>query len=316
MGVIFNSNKSIVTDKLVWGVDAGNPRSYARPSNAGVGATHWKDISSSDYSESDIYGNFTKRKELYDHDCVLENSNIANKLFNDHGAASYMNGGENNPNGDPRSSTADRARVLLRGTSSADRNPDLTGIICANTPPITFLSWIYQPSGDASQTEAGIIQWRQSGTYYYTATRTGIGFDSSATYLHYSWNPGLGSQSDWSPTQEVNHTTNLTIPNNEWIQVATVITSTEGKTYLCRASGTSTDTNTTTHSTWRVYDEDGNDEYSWDPELYLNLMVWQKDYAGENEFRGYMAGAFIYHKALSADEIDQNFQVLKSRYID
>ena len=84
---------------------------------------------------------------------------------------------------------------------------------------------------------------------------------------------------------------------------------------MCRASGTSTDTNTTTHSTWRVYNN-GTDEYSSDPELYLNLMVWQKDYAGENEFRGYMAGAFIYHKALSADEIDQNFQVLKSRYID
>jgi hypothetical protein len=79
--------------------------------------------------------------------------------------------------------------------------------------------------------------------------------------------------------------------------IAISVTSTAATAYLCQTSGTTTATNTVNHAS----------------SLLDDIKIGQDDLGGRF-FTGNIATAMIYDRALSADEITQNFNALRSRY--
>jgi hypothetical protein len=79
--------------------------------------------------------------------------------------------------------------------------------------------------------------------------------------------------------------------------VAVSVTSTAAIAYLCQASGITTSTNTVSHTSTTIDDiKIGVDDFS------------------SRYFAGNIAIANIYNRALTPDEILQNYNATKSRY--
>jgi hypothetical protein len=142
----------------------------------------------------------------------------------------------------------------------------------------TFVTWIRR-NGDQTQYD-GILFSRGTNT-------TGMNFFSS-NQLGYHWN-------DTATTY--NWASGLTIPNLTWCMVAVSVTSTSATAYLCQTSGITTSTNTTSHAS-----------------SVLNDIKIAQDDAGGRFFNGNIAISQLYNRALSADEITQNFQAQRSRF--
>jgi hypothetical protein len=79
--------------------------------------------------------------------------------------------------------------------------------------------------------------------------------------------------------------------------VAVSVTSSSATAYLCQASGITSATNTVSHTSTTLDD--------------IKIAF---DDAAARYFAGNIATAMIYDRALSADEITQNFNALRSRY--
>jgi hypothetical protein len=79
--------------------------------------------------------------------------------------------------------------------------------------------------------------------------------------------------------------------------IAVSVTSTSATAYLCQSSGITTATNTVSHTSTTLDD--------------IKIAF---DDATLRYFTGNIATAMIYDRALSADEITQNFNALRSRY--
>jgi hypothetical protein len=147
----------------------------------------------------------------------------------------------------------------------------------------TFITWIKRGSASGNTARAGLIFSR-------TPTATGMNFNPSLSNfsLAYHWN-------DDSPTYSWN--SGLITPLNSWSMCAITVTNSLATGYLYQASGLTTATNSTSHGSTTMSDiEVGRDSFG--PRLYL----------------GNMAQALIYNRALSAAEVTQNFNALKSRY--
>jgi hypothetical protein len=143
----------------------------------------------------------------------------------------------------------------------------------------TFVTWIRRNGSQANY--AGIIYSRGS-------VATGISFFGTTNKISYTWNDAVNTWS-WD--------SGLTIPDLTWCMVAVSVTSTTATAYLCQSSGITSAINTVSHTSTTLDDiKIGRDE--------VDIRY----------FTGNIATAMIYDRALSADEITQNFNALRSRY--
>ena len=151
-----------------------------------------------------------------------------------------------------------------------------TGSITATAA--TFVSWIRRNGTQGSYD--GILFSRGSNV-------TGMQFQSS-NQLSYMWNGAVNTYT-WQ--------SGLIVPDLTWCMVAVSVTSTAATAYLCQSSGITSATNTVSHTSTTLDD----------------IKIGQEDFGGRF-FTGNIATAMIYNRALSADEISQNFNALSGRY--
>jgi hypothetical protein len=144
----------------------------------------------------------------------------------------------------------------------------------------TFLAWIRR-NGSVDQYD-GILFSRG------TANTTGMNFYIS-NQLGYHWN-AAGNTYTWS--------SGLSVPDLTWCMVAVSVTSTAATAYLCQSSGITSATNTVNHSS----------------SLLDDIKIAQDEALGSRFFNGRISAAMIYDRALSADEIQTNFNALRGRY--
>jgi len=149
----------------------------------------------------------------------------------------------------------------------------------------TFIVWIKRGVSSGNTGRAGFIMSR-------TPTATGMNMYPSQisgvypNFLGYHWNDDGGTY-NWN--------SGLIVPLDSWSMCAISVTSSSATAYLYQASGLTTATNTTSHSSTTM----------------LDIEVAQQ---GGNYYRGSVAQALIYNRALSAAEIQQNYLATKSRY--
>lgn len=146
------------------------------------------------------------------------------------------------------------------------------------TTAATFVSWIRRNGTQGSYD--GILISRGTNV-------TGMMFQSS-NQLAYIWNNAVNAYT-WQ--------SGLIVPDLTWCMVAVSVTSTSATAYLCQSSGITSATNTVSHTSTTLDD----------------IKIGQEDFGGRF-FTGNIATAMIYNRALSADEIQQNFNALRSRY--
>ena len=154
-----------------------------------------------------------------------------------------------------------------------------------------------QCSGSLTATAATFVIWmRRNGSqdnfdgiiYSRSATATGISFFGTTNKISYTWNNAVDTYT-WD--------SGLTIPDLTWCMIAVSVTSTAATAYLCQSSGITSAINTVSHTS-TVLDD---------------IKIGQDDLGGRF-FNGRIATAMIYDRALSAGEITQNFNALRSRY--
>ena len=142
----------------------------------------------------------------------------------------------------------------------------------------TFVAWIRRNGNQGSYD--GILFSRGTSV-------TGLNFFSS-NQLGYHWNGGAESFS-WA--------SGLTIPNLEWSMCAVSVTSSAATAYLCQSSGITSAINTISHTSTILDD----------------IKIGQDDFGGRF-FTGNIAIAQLYNRALSATEIQQNFNAHRGRF--
>ena len=174
----------------------------------------------------------------------------------------------------PTYSSADGGSIVFDGTNDFVQ---CSGSITATAA--TFVTWIRR-NGTQSDYD-GII-------YSRGATATGIQFFGTTNRIAYTWNNAVNTYT-WN--------SGLTIPDLTWCMVAVSVTSTSATAYLCQSSGITSATNTVSHTSTTLND----------------IKIGQDDLGGRF-FTGNIATAMIYDRALSADEILQNYRALAWRY--
>jgi hypothetical protein len=154
-----------------------------------------------------------------------------------------------------------------------------------------------QCSGSITATAATFVTWmRRNGPqddfdgiiYSRGAAATGISFFGTTNKISYTWNNAANTYT-WD--------SGLVIPDLTWCMIAVSVTSTTATAYLCQSSGITSATNTVSHTSTTLDD----------------IKIGQDDLGGRF-FTGNIATAMIYDRALSAGEITQNFNALRSRY--
>ena len=161
--------------------------------------------------------------------------------------------------------------------NGSDEFVQCTGSVTLTTA--TFVAWIRRNGSQG--TYDGILSSRGTNV-------TGMQFYSS-DQLGYVWNNAINTYT-WN--------SGLTVPDLTWCMVAVSVTSTTATAYLCQSSGITSATNTVTHTSTILDD----------------IKIGQDDFGGRF-FNGNIGVAQIYNRALSATEIVQNYNALKSRYI-
>jgi hypothetical protein len=150
----------------------------------------------------------------------------------------------------------------------------------------TFIAWVY--STQPQQGYTGVI-FNRSGYGGSTALATGLDLFSHNS-IGYHWNADVATY-NWN--------SGLITPDNEWAMIAVSVAPTVATAYLCKSSGITTATNTTTHSSLSGL----NFYIAVDP---LNPT--------RRTFVGGIAIAMIYNEALSLNDITTNFNAQKSRF--
>ena len=157
---------------------------------------------------------------------------------------------------------------------------------CAGSFPLTsatIITWIRRNGSQMSF--AGVFFTRGGSSI------TGLNFYYDTNKIGYHW-----------ATSYYDFDSNLTIPDLTWCMVALSVTSTAGILYLCQSSGITTATNTNSHSSI-VLD---------------NIKLAQDDtfptFGIYRFFKGNIAISQLYNRALSSNEITQNFNAQKGRF--
>lgn len=224
---------------------------------------------------------------------TLQGVTVYDSSFNSNGALLYLDAGQsasypgsgttwtdlsgNGRNGTltsgPAYSRADGGSIVFDGVNDY--------VQCSGSPTVTaatFLVWMRRngPQDDYD----GIL-------YSRGAAATGIGFFGTTNKISYTWNNAVNTYS-WD--------SGLTIPDLTWCMVAVSVTSTSATAYLCQSSGITSATNTVNHTS-----------------TTLDAIRIGQDSLASRFFNGRIATAVIYNRALSADEITQNFNALRGR---
>ena len=169
---------------------------------------------------------------------------------------------------------------LGRGSLSFDGSDEF--VVCTGsaivTTAATFIVWMYR--GVFADPYDGILFSRGTNT-------TGIHFQV-AGMLAYTWNDASNTY-NWG--------SGLTIPG-AWCMCAVSVTSSAATAYLCQASGITNSTNTVSHSSTTLDD----------------IKVGKDDANESRYYLGSIAQALIYNRALTAAEIQQNFNATRSRF--
>jgi hypothetical protein len=142
----------------------------------------------------------------------------------------------------------------------------------------TFVSWIRR-NGNQDQYD-GILFSRGTDT-------SGMNFQTS-NQLAYHWNNAVNTYS-WA--------SGLTIPDLTWCMIAVSVSTNSATAYLCQTSGITTSINTTSHAS-----------------SVLNAINIARDSAGSRFFNGNIAISQLYNRALSTNEITQNFNAQRGRF--
>jgi len=168
---------------------------------------------------------------------------------------------------------------LNNGYFTFDGNNDFvqcTGSVTLTSA--TFITWI-QRNGDQSAF-TGLVFNRETNV-------TGMGFRES-NQISYTWNSDPSTW-QWNP--------GLVVPDSTWCMIAVSVTSTSATAYLCQSSGITSATNTVSHAS-----------------TLLDDIKIAADDQGGRFFKGQLSMAMIYNKALSAAEIQQNYNALRGRF--
>ena len=147
----------------------------------------------------------------------------------------------------------------------------------------TFIAWINQ--NGTQPTFTGIMYSRVS-----EALATGIGTSyNTNNQLGYTWNGAINTYS-WN--------SGLIIPNNTWCMIALTVSTTNAIAYLYQSSGVTSATNTVSHSSVSS----------------VKFDIARDSFNSSRFFKGNIANAQIYNRALSATEVLQNYNAQKSRF--
>ena len=184
------------------------------------------------------------------------------------------NGRNGTLTGGPTYSSADGGSIVFDGTNDFVQ---CSGSLTATAA--TFVIWMRRngPQDDFD----GII-------YSRSANATGLSFFGTTNKISYTWNNAVNTYT-WD--------SGLTIPDLTWCMVAVSVTSTSATAYLCQSGGITSATNTVSHTS-----------------TVLDDVKLAQDDLGGRFFNGRISVAMIYDRALSADEISQNFNALRGRY--
>ncbi len=143
----------------------------------------------------------------------------------------------------------------------------------------TFLIWLYR--NGAQLGTAGLI--------FYSSSLAGLNFFGTTNNLAYHWNAASAT---------FNYNSGLQPPSLAWSMAALSVYSDRAVFTLCQGSGTTTATNTTTHS----------------PVLLNGFRIGHTIGTANRYFKGNIAIAAIYDRALSPEEITQNFTATRARF--
>lgn len=151
-------------------------------------------------------------------------------------------------------------------------------------------------SGSNTLTAATFSVWlRRNGTQVdFTGLLHGRG--TNPTGMIFAYNYGTVGYM-WNDTQYY-YNSGLTPPNGAWCMCVVTVTSTEAKVYLGTSSGIATATNTTAHASTTI----------------SSLAVAADTVGYSRNVVGNISQALLYNRAITAAEVTQNFNALRSRY--
>ena len=155
---------------------------------------------------------------------------------------------------------------------------DVSGSITVSAA--TFLAWV-RLDGDQND-HAGVVFSR--GT-----TTSGMNFIHTSEKIGYHWN---------SDQNTYNWDSGLTVPTQEWCMMVVTVTSSVATAYLCRSSGITSSTNSISHSSV----------------ILDSIEIGRDSHLSTRYFDGRISMAMVYNKALTAAEVQQNYNALKGRY--
>jgi len=158
---------------------------------------------------------------------------------------------------------------------------------CTGTNTVTeatFIAWIKRNGTQLSWT--GILHSRVNTD---TTPNSGLNFYSSTNNLGYHWSASPNNPPGWN--------SGVTIPDAAWCMCAVSVSPTVGNLYLGTSAGITTAQNIATHNS-----------------LDINAVKVGVDFGFSRQFKGNIAVAQIYNRALTTNEIQQNFNALKTRF--
>lgn len=151
------------------------------------------------------------------------------------------------------------------------------------TSAATFLIWVYRNGSQGSYT--GMLFSRGTG-----ANVTGINIvPNSGSQLGYHWNDNSNTY---------NWLSGISMPDLQWCLCAVSVSPTSATVYVCQQSGITSAVNNVSHASTTLDD----------------IRVGVDRYQAGRWFRGNIAVAQIYNRALSRDEILQNYNATKGRF--
>lgn len=150
------------------------------------------------------------------------------------------------------------------------------------TNEATFITWLKRNGSQVSY--AGILFSRGGG-----GSTTGLDFVSTTNRIGYHWNDASNTW-QWG--------SGPIVPDLTWCMCAISVRSSSATAYLCQASGTTSATNFTTHATTTL----------------SSIRVGTDTTTGDRLFKGNIAIAKLYNRALSAEDIQKNFNSARGRF--
>ena len=188
--------------------------------------------------------------------------------------------------------------------SSNGRNATLTngvGYSSSNLGSLVFdgIDDYVQVSGTLVTSQATFISWikRNGNQSFYSGivfsrgtSVSGMNYYSTTNKVGYTWNDSINTY-NWD--------SGLTVPDLTWCMCAVSVSGSSATAYLCQSSGTTSATNNTSHTSTTLND----------------IKIGYDDNGAEPRYiKGDVSQVSIYNRALTPQEIQQNFKALRGRF--